>query len=185
MPGTVTVLSDESLSDEAAGLTDLDTENDEEKGGFLSRILSFAESLVGAPASASIDASVDCFSGGSTGAAYVNHVYQTSGNSAGDRVVYCGEIDMHFEAGVHTRQDLVGNSLQGHVVTEAEALNTGIMQHYFFYVSGIETETARALTQRAVSLFQEDRNSCCPIRSALFISFPPLLSRHSNRLSKR
>ena len=143
-------LSDESLSDEAAGLTDLDTENDEEKGGFLSRILSFAESLVGAPASASIDASVDCFSGGSTGAAYVNHVYQTSGNSAGDRVVYCGEIDMHFEAGVHTRQELVGNSLQGHVVTEAEALNTGIMQHYFFYVSGIETETARALTQRAV-----------------------------------
>ena len=106
------------------------------------------EVIVGA-SGASIDPTVGCISGG-FGAAYVNHCYQTTGNSAQDRIVYCGEVDMHFEAGPHTRQNLVGASLQGHVVTEAEVIRTGLMQNYFFYEAGIETDVARGLTQRAV-----------------------------------
>lgn len=103
------------------------------------------ETLVGG----SLDQTVDCISG-SFGAVYVNHAYQTSGNSQSDRIVYCGEVDMHFASGPHTRQDLIGNSLQGHVVTEADVIRVGLMQNYFFYVSGVSTDVARGLTQRAV-----------------------------------
>ncbi|MDO4804768.1 MAG: VaFE repeat-containing surface-anchored protein [Lachnospiraceae bacterium] len=105
------------------------------------------EEIVGA--GPRIDGTVDCISG-SFGSVYVNHVYQTVGNSNGDVIVYCGEVDMHFGAGAHSRVNLVGSTLQGTVITEEEALRVGIMQHYFFYVSGVSTDQARGLTQRAV-----------------------------------
>ena len=107
------------------------------------------EALVGASDGAVIDPTVSCISGAFS-SVYVNHVYQTTGNSGGDRIVYCGEIDMHFEAGPHTRQNLVGTSLEGHVVTEADVIRVGLMQNYFFYEVGVSTDVARGLTQRAV-----------------------------------
>ena len=108
-----------------------------------------SEVLVGASDGAVIDPTVSCISG-SFSSVYVNHVYQTTGNSDGDRIVYCGEVDMHFEAGPHTRQNLVGNTLEGHVVTEADVIRVGLMQKYFFEVAGVSTDEARGLTQRAV-----------------------------------
>ena len=57
---------------------------------------------------------------------------------------------MHFSSGSHTRQNLVGTSLQGHVVTEADVIRVGLMQNYFFYQAGVSTDVARGLTQRAV-----------------------------------
>ena len=106
------------------------------------------EPLVGA-SGAAVDATVYCTST-SFSSVFVDHAYQTSGNSGGDVILYCGEVDMHFSEGTHTRQDLVGTSLEGHTVTTADALRVGIMQYYFWNKAGVDSNKARGLTQRAV-----------------------------------
>ena len=106
------------------------------------------EPLVGA-SGAAVDASVYVTSS-SFSSVFVNHAYQTSGNSGGDVILYCGEVDMHFSEGTHTRQNLVGTSLEGHTVTAADALRVGIMQYYFWNKAGVDSNKARGLTQRAV-----------------------------------
>ena len=76
---------------------------------------------------------------------FVDHAYQTSGNSGGDVILYCGEVDMHFSEGTHIRQDLVGTSLEGHTVTAADALRVGIMQYYFWNKAGVDSNKAREI----------------------------------------
>ena len=147
-----TGIFDIGKSDDMKSGKDSSTPDDPAKGStgdvVISEPSTLEETLVGADG-AVIDSTVNCISG-SFGSVYVNHAYQTSGNSGGDRIVYCGEVDMHFSSGPHTRQNLVGTSLQGHVVTEADVIRVGLMQNYFFHQAGVSTDVARGLTQRAV-----------------------------------
>lgn len=154
----------ESLSTES--ITSEKVEPDEAKPSVLSTIISgitslfksdevtvpedelIEDPLVGA-SGAAVDATVYCTSS-SFSSVFVDHAYQTSGNSNGDVILYCGEVDIHFSEGTHTRQDLVGTSLEGHTVTAADALRVGIMQYYFWNKAGVDSNKARGLTQRAV-----------------------------------